>query len=247
MRVLAIGLVSLALILLGFRLLRLARLTRASPERWLGLAFLCAGASAWMLPVAALEGIGPERARLFALSAQCGMTGATAFLVVFAWRVFRADSRVAGSAAIGLITANVAAGAAVVASGSPVPVGALGLLVILARSAALLWLFFESALYAQRMRRRLRLGLADAIVANRFVLWSIWTGALAVVPLFVLALRATGALEAPVHGAPLPAGIRAALAMVGLGGAAAVVAGGLAFFPPASYQRWIARRASVTA
>jgi hypothetical protein len=54
MRILSIGLVSLALALLGARLLRLARHTGAQPERWLGLAFLCAGASTWLLPLAAI-------------------------------------------------------------------------------------------------------------------------------------------------------------------------------------------------
>jgi hypothetical protein len=112
-------------------------------------------------------------------------------------------------------------------SGMPVPVGVLGLLTIGSRSAALLWLFFESASYARSMRRRLRLGLADPIVANRFVLWAIWTGALALIPLFVL-------------------GLRAALAVLGAGGATAVAAGWLAFFPPASYQRWIGARAVAT-
>lgn len=246
MRLVSIGLVSLALGLLGLRLLRLSRRTGEQPERWLGLAFVCTGASAWLLPLAASEGLAPDAARSIALTAQVGLTAAIVFLTVFAWRVFRAASRAARWLAIAVIGANVGAGAAVLASGMPVPVGGLGLFTIGARCTALVWLFVESASYAQRTRRRLRLGLADPIVANRFVLWSIWTGALALIPLFVLGLRAAGALEAPVPGAPLPGAVRAALAVLGAGGAVAFVAGWLAFFPPAPYRRWIAVRAPAT-
>ena len=94
MRLLILGLVSLGLAVLGVRLLRLSRRTGAPPERWLGLAFLCAGASAWLLPLAASQDLrlGMEFARGLAFLAQGGMTGALACLVLFTWKVFRADS-----------------------------------------------------------------------------------------------------------------------------------------------------------
>jgi hypothetical protein len=240
MRLFAISLVSLALLVLGMRLVRLSRRSGKAPERWLGLAFACAGASAWLLPLAATEGLAHERARAIGLAAQVGMTGAVAFLVMFAWRVFRVGSRPAAGCALALIGANAAACAAVLASGAPLPAGRLGIAIVLARSAALVWLFAESTLYAMRMRRRLAIGLGDPIVANRFLLWSIWTGALALIPLFVLALRAAGALEPPAPGAPLPPAVRMALVALGCGGAVAALAGWLAFFPPAAYRRWIA-------
>lgn len=241
MRILAIGAISLALAALGIRLLRLARRS-GGPERWLGVAFLAAGAAAFLLPVAALEALSPATARAIALAAQGGFSLAIASLVVFAWRVFRADSRIAMHAATALVAGNLFAGAAVIGAGLPVPTGALGLAVILTRCTALVWLFAESALYARQMRRRVRLGLADPVLADRFALWSIWTGALAFVPLFVLAMRAAGLLEAPAPGAPLSPGIRAVLAAVALSGGAAVAAGWLAFFPPHAYRRWIVRR-----
>ena len=59
------------------------------------------------------------------------------------------------------------------------------------------------------------------------------------IPLFVLVLRAFGTLEAPAPGEPLPAMLRAVLAVLGIGGAAAAVAVWLAFFPPSTYQRWL--------
>lgn len=243
MRLVAIAIVSLALAALGARLLGLARRSGEEPERWLGLAFASAGTSVWLLPLAASGALAPEPSRLLALAAQAGITGAVVGFALFVWRVFRPASRPAAVFAVGLIAANVAAGGAVVASGTPVPVGAVGLATILARCAVLLWMFFESSVHARRMRRRLRLGLADPVIANRFVLWSIWTGALALIPLFVLALRALGLLVAAAPGAPIPATLGAVLAALGAGGAAAAVAVWLAFFPPPSYARWLVAHA----
>lgn len=246
MRLLILGLVSLGLGVLGARLLRLSRRTGAQPERWLGLAFLLAGASAWLLPLAASQDLrlGLDLARGFAFLAQGGMTGALVCLVFFTWRVFRGDSTAGRRVALALVVANLATGGAVLLGGSPVPIGGVGLAVILTRSVSLLWLFLESAGHALRMRRRVRLGLGDPVVANRFLLWSIWTGALACIPLFVLSLRALGVLVEPVPGEPLPVSLRWILLVLAAGGGAALGAGWLAFFPPASYQRWIVARAA---
>jgi hypothetical protein len=243
MRLVLIGIVSLLLAALGVRLLRISRRGGGTPERWLGTAFLSAGASAWLVPLAAREGLPTETARLIAFGAQGGMSVAIACLVRFTWVVFRPGASPARWLAPALIAANLAAFFAVVWSGMPVPVGRVGLGVLLARCTALFWLFLESTRYARRMRRRVRLGLADPIVANRFALWSIWTGALAGIPFFVLGLRVAGLLEAPVPGEPLPASLRATFAVLGAGCGVAVVACWLAFFPPDAYRRWLAKRA----
>ena len=241
-----IGLVSAGLVALGVRLLRLSHRTGARPELWLGLAFLFAGGSAWLIPLAATDGLPTPTARSLAFIAQGGLAVAIAFLALFTGCVFRPDSSSDSATrwlAPLLVAANVAAAVAVFASGMPLPVGRVGLFVLLSRCAVLLWLFVESAFYAQRMRRRVRLGLGDPLVANRFTLWAIWTGALACIPLFVLALRMLGALEALVPGTPLPAAVRSIIAVLGMGGAAALVACWLAFFPPATYRSWIMRTA----
>jgi hypothetical protein len=238
-RLIALGLVSFAVGLLGVRLLGLARRTGAAPERWLGAAFLLAGASGWLLPLAALEPVSHDVARRIALAGQAGLGGAVCCLVAFACTAFHAGSAAARALALALVAANASGVLAVIASGTPVPTAALGFFVLLARRAGLLWLFAESARYAVLMRRRVRIGLGDPVVANRFVLWSIWTGALALIPLFVLALRAAGVLGAVEPGAPLPPGMRAALAALGMGGAVAFGAGWLAFFPPVAYLRWV--------
>jgi len=243
MRLVMIGLVSAGLAALGVRLLRLSRRTGARPELWLGLAFSFAGGSVWLIPLAATDGLPPATARSLAFIAQGGISVAIGFLALFTGCVFRPQSASRWFAPL-LVAANGAAAVAVIASGMPLPVGRVGLFVLLARCAVLLWLFVESAIYAQRMRRRIRLGLGDPLVANRFTLWAIWTGALACIPLFVLALRMLGALEPLVPGTPLPAAVRAIIAVLGMGGATALVACWLAFFPPAAYRSWIERTAT---
>ncbi len=225
-----VGLVNAGLAALGVRLLRLSRRTGARPELWLGLAFLSAGGSAWLIPLAATDGLPAATARSLALARVRSLP-----------RLFTPTRALALAAAR---CRERAAAVAVIASGMPLPIGRVGLFVLLARCAVLLWLFAESAFYAQRMRRRIRLGLGDPLVANRFPLWAIWTGALACIPLFVLSLRVLGVVEAPVPGAPLPAAVRAIIAVLGAGGATALVARWLAFFPPATYRSWIERTAT---
>ena len=82
--------------------------------------------------------------------------------------------------------------------------------------------------------RRVRLGLSDAVVANRFLLWG-WVGVFAIVtvaPSVVVGLA----------GGDVAANVPARLANV-LGGSACAVAMQLAFLPPARYRAWIERRA----
>ena len=83
------------------------------------------------------------------------------------------------------------------------------------------------------MRRR-ALGLAEAVVVNRFLLWAIaGVGAFAGSAV-MSAVSLTGATpwEDPV-----------ALLAVGLGGLIAAVCAGLAFLPPRSYRSWLEARA----
>jgi hypothetical protein len=239
MRIAAFLAVSLLLATLGVRLLRLSRRTSARPERSLGLAFLFAGASAWLLPLGAREGTPDATARAIVLAAQTGMSVAIALLGHFTWIVFRPHAAAARGLAPQLIAANLACPVALVANGTPLPAGPVGLAVLAARNLVLLWLFLESASYARTMRRRVALGLAEPLLANRFLLWAIWTGALAFIPLLVLALRVSGALPQPTAGPLLEGPWRLVLAALGGGLAVALVACWLAFFPTARYRRWI--------
>ena len=52
------------------------------------------------------------------------------------------------------------------------------------------WASFESFRYWRAMRKREALGLADPVVTNRFLLWTLWTGGVTLLPGLALALRA---------------------------------------------------------
>ena len=105
----------------------------------------------------------------------------------------------------------------------------------LAFSTPLLWSTVEAWLEYRRSRRQLAHGLTDASVTNRFFLWTLATGGLALVCL-------TTALAKLVAGAPIWAtALQYALALL-----YCVVAGIilLGFFPPRFYRRWLGGSAS---
>jgi hypothetical protein len=115
-----------------------------------------------------------------------------------------------------------------------------------ARGIPFLWAFVECTRYRALMRRRERLGLADPLVVNRFSLWMVWTGALALLSPAILGVRTLGWLarraepgsDPGAWGVPLAGGIAIVLLTV------AAVGVGLSFFPPERYRHWIRRRAT---
>jgi hypothetical protein len=96
--------------------------------------------------------------------------------------------------------------------------------------------------YARLMRRRVGLALADPLVANRFVLWSVWTGALSFAGLVLFAVRSR-AFWLQLNGIDpriaMPAAVPLTAIVAGLAAVSAGVAVWLAFFPPESYRRWL--------
>lgn len=116
------------------------------------------------------------------------------------------------------------------------------LLANLCRLLPLCWAFVESFRYWRLMSRRAGLGLANAVVVNRFALWTIWTGALALIP----ALAAVGRIAGSYARASEVVGIDAVLervlidflpATLALAAPVGCVALWLSFFPPALYLR----------
>jgi len=97
-----------------------------------------------------------------------------------------------------------------------------------------LWGACESFLYYRRMRKRARLGLADPLVANRFLLW----GLASVGTLTAVWLTSWPMLLAdPAAAARYGTFDFLATAAVGI---ATVTVYSLAFLPPAWYRRWLA-------
>jgi hypothetical protein len=121
----------------------------------------------------------------------------------------------------------------------------------LGRTAPMVWVAVESFRYWSMLRRRLRLGLADAVVVNRFLIWSIWSAAtfvnLAADPIArVLYMTLAGTTTEIVMGVvrPVVIGTMAVTMMLGLVSAATLF---LTFFPTAAYRRWLERRAEAEA
>lgn len=100
-----------------------------------------------------------------------------------------------------------------------------------------LWGAWESFRYHARMRKRVRLGLADPLVANRFLLW-----ALASLGTFTATWLASWAMVLPDPRAAAPYQDLNYLTTAAVG-ICTVVAYLLAFLPPRAYRRWILERA----
>jgi hypothetical protein len=228
----------LASLAVGVRLLLLARRTGQIPELLIGIGVLGIGPLGFGLSmVATLSGRSTILgATLIGCSFLALFIGA-ASQYLFAWYVFRLrDSwaRPLCFAAVLLLAASYAGdilenglinrdrGGIWFWLGMTLRVGVLG------------WNAGESFAYWARMRRRLRIGLADPVVTNRFLLWGTGSGAAflgSFIGAVVIALTGFSTSRGPVMGLVLS-----------LHGAVAAVAMWLAFLPPARYRRWIEQR-----
>jgi len=224
------------------RLLALQRRTGGLPELLLGGMLLLSVGVGYPLRIAADRMDPPWAGAFFAVSA-LGIGLGFSLLFVFTWRVFRPHDRWACVfAAAGVATALGKAlhGCIQAYSRGAVQVMDESAAAILLQSGpifvAYLWTAWESLRCYGMMRRRARLGLADAAVSDRFLLWAL------------MALSAAGgvsittvALALRVNTFHSPA-VLLASSLTGLAQAALLV---LAFAPPRAYLRWVrARRAA---
>ncbi len=223
----------------GVRLVLLARRTRRLPELALGSALLLMGAIGYPLSIAARRGLGAEGGfEVAALGAALAFqnAGCAAMAIATAW-TFRASSRRARGAALGMAAALAASWTVQAVTGDfAIPAGrTLAYWTGFAlRAAAFAWSAAESWATFALLRRRLRLGLADADVTDRFRLW---------------AQSATGVTAGfAVFGAALVAGVDPAvsawvLVSTSAVGCVSATTLWLAFLPP----RWYLRRFQPTA
>jgi len=231
-----------ACVIVGVRLLLLSSRTRRLPELALGVGLLCIGLG-YLTAGAGLRlreaGGAPGGTLLVLGSLLLGLGGSAA--AFFTWRVFRPERRFAAVAA----WTGVATTAGVFVTG--LLVGgfrdihlwdhyAAALSVV--RGAILAWCAAEAFSYWSRMRRRLALGLADAVVTNRFLLVGLAIGGGAV----TCGMSVAGVLVS--HGKPFPPGLELAMAATGL---AVAVTMWLGFLPPPSYCRFVEKRAATAA
>jgi len=229
-----------ASLVIGTRLLLLARRTGEIPELLIGLAVLGIGPLGYGLSALAVATSG----RSTITSATLQGSGFVAIFIgaaaqyLFVWYVFRRQARWAGPLVFAAI--------ALMATGYVVDILGNGLVhrryeglwfwvSMILRLWVVSWTSVEALLYWRRMRRRLRLGLAEPLVTNRFLLWGVGSAAAflgSAVGLVFVGLTGTSSIQIP-----------SLNVIVSLHGLVAAIAMWFAFQPPAFYRRFIEDRA----
>jgi hypothetical protein len=224
---------------LGLRLFFLARRVGGLPEYALAVAFFFSGGIGAALQAVRPLGIGsPEFQAAAWTCVRASIDLGIGCQVLFTWRVFRPRSPFGAAAFLAFASAAPAilagyAGAG--ALGDPLYRGRWFWIEAALHLAALAWATAEPLHYHARMQRRLRLGLADPVLANRFLVWGVAVGAAFGAVAVPVAFEALGLANE----SGLLAGITAGFALVSALGYA------LTFFPPGPYRRFLAQRAAV--
>ncbi len=235
-----------ASLVIGTRLLLLARRTGELPELLIGATlFLMGGIAYPMLSVARLAVGLPEPLRIGLGVSALVLNGVGSVCVaVFNWRVFRPGERRARSAVWAMATVLSASFLLQGLSAGGLTEAALwnrglGLrLYMFLLGPPLAWASYESIRFHGLLARRVRLGLADPIVTDRMWLWGIST-------LCAFILNLATSIAALFFGIDFAATAFGALMIAPLG---LVAAGGmwLAFLPPTSYTRRVSARAATS-
>jgi hypothetical protein len=224
----------------GARLLRLAHRTREIPERLLGLYFVATGVSYTIYFVPDVVG-SPAFAGAWQFASRVAYLFAVVALLTFTRVTFRPDDRWAKGLA-GLLTLVMCGGLMTAAADGAWRTGVESVgwwLEFGAYSAALAWFAWEASSAWTGARKRMRIGLCDGVVADRYFLLALF-GAFQVGACFaVLALEFEYAASHAVS--TLADGALGAMEVAGI----AML--WLAFFSPEWYQRWATRRLSAAA
>jgi hypothetical protein len=209
------------------------RRTRGMPELLLGTMLVTATVLGYPLAVASSR-ISPTELWLIHFLSQSCFTVGYACLLLFTLRVFRPDALWAkGLAGVTLLAL---VGSAVVYaielnSDNPRRPGEMMGLTLFSSGAigvAYFWTTFESLTYYRQLRLRLKLGLAQAAVANRVLLWGLMSLAAGMAVLLSAGAMLAGSFMTPT--------MITVMSVIGL-----VHAGCLffAFHPPAWYRSWL--------
>ena len=226
----------------GARMLLLARRTRGRHEKLIGSGMLLIGAVGF--PGSIVSGFGGPvadvRLWLWLVSTLVMQLGILANYA-FTWQSFRPAQAwgrwlVVGAAL--LLFASLAGSGHALANARPdelSPIVARSWLLVgmVGYAGCFLWSAIEGFVHWASARRRLALGLADAVVVNRFLLWGLF------------GLAATGINLASGTGAALghdPSKSPLTLVPMGVLGFLASVAMYLAFLPPAAYLDFVRSR-----
>lgn len=234
----------LACLLLGARLMWLSWKTRGLEEFVLGLGLFLMGGLGYPLMIVALTATGLSdgvRHGFLIANMTCATVGMGG-VAVFTQRVFRPSGPWGRVGAMAILIGYGACFAAQWTAGLGTyltdPTGAPWSYSQVVAIACPVWTGAESFRHYRMLRRRLALDLADSVVTDRFLLWTIAMWTAAAITLISVALGALGiAMNASELGALI-------IGTLGL-----VIAGALwlAFFPPKPYTRWIRENAEAVA
>ncbi len=240
LRLFGVGIFLVTCLAVGIRLLVLAARTRQMPELALGVTLFASGGLGgilYFLGTSRAEELGALAVWVRGGGRLCRSAGALTRWG-FTWRVFRPGRRWAAAlfsvAVCAVVAGFVGEGFATGFSGGSFD-AVWSQLGILARGLAFLWAAVESFLYFDLLRRRLRVGLADPVVVNRFLLWGIATST----AFGIYAVALVNLLHSPTH--DVAAGVFGPTwaLLTSVLGLTSAVCTWLAFLAPAPYRRWL--------
>ena len=248
-------------LVIGIRLFRHAR--RGSgfgPEFWLACFFLFAAFLGAGLNISVYAGLADPKLALSPLHGAVVLAASTITycigtigLHVFNWRTFRPESRRARHAVVvGSLLVVGASCAQAVTEGFAVRVfpGVAYWVFYVARVAPYYWLAVESLRYWSAAQRRMRIGLADPIVTNRFLLLGLWALAWAAMGFSDIVARsiywAVAGPSAEIRIDTAGPIILVTIAITSVLGGLAAVTLALSFFPTRAWSRFIQARAAAS-
>jgi hypothetical protein len=230
--------------IVGTRMLLLSRRTHGRHELLIGAGMVLIGAVA--TPINVVSGFGKTVADmslpLWLLGTFVTQIG-IGLIYAFTWQVFRPNDAWGRAIVVGgvlfMVVGTAAAGHALAAApraASAPLVARNGLFVgMVGYSGCFLWSAIEGFVQYANARKRLALGLADAVIANRFLLWGLF------------GLSATGINIASIGANAMgldPTRSPVVLIPLGALGFCASVLIYLAFLPPAGYVAFVRARSA---
>ena len=226
----------LAFLFAGVRLSRLSLRTGEAPERLIGATFLLWSVSYFVWEVPIMLGDESTVMPCFVAGRLLNIFGIVTF-VLFLRLVFRSQERWAWWLVTGVTLSLLIGFGGSISVGDWEGVDPLGnpwwWLENLGSNASVIWMGYEGLSHYRMARQRLRLGLCDPLVCNRYLLW----GLAGVIWAFWEVASTAQAIEYQVTQV-WSATMDSLVGGIEIGVIAMIW---LVFFPPAFYRRWINR------
>lgn len=247
--------------IVGVRLLRLPGPQLVSPERLLGIYFLVnvtAGGLLVALSYAAWASLGSVESPVW-LSTAHGtgnwmMAIGFSCLLYFTQRTFHAQAtwaKLLAPAAVLVVTLSLVGRTYFEGFAITLQPSLYHWIAYWVRMLALGWMATSSFMYWRQMKRRQSLGLAEPLLVNRFILWTVFAGGTMLTALAEPVARfiyrmTTGDAGASAEAIQTVGGsvIQTTLLVTAVFGLVTITALFLTFFPTKGYQRWVTGQAA---